>query len=406
MKRAPLFLALALTACAAEQVPGPQAGGKEQPKVEQQQIAAVGYFDLATLWPAPPAVPARVNKEILTGVEVAARPLVMECLVDPKNRGADKRTHVVVDASLTDAGVDHKISGENLTPAGTACVDAALKKWTGAVAALNAKAASGPVASHVEYEHVVGVSPAAVLGQNDASDLVARVRLALPGWGDCVADWKTAPPRMLKATIKLTKAAGSPAPAEASPSEVTFEAAGDPTGEKVAACLKGKITALKVKSPASEAITVPYVFRFVHSNITDALPGVTPEVQFAQLDLVRARRAAEAAVALGERGEAAGTYDLAVKNYKAKAKPEVTVKELKDKCAALLAADDKVIDAMKKQLTIEDTTHKLATEQKAKDASWAEAETSAAQKVQQAQKDVDGFQAQRKNDEGACPKER
>jgi len=404
--RAALLLALALTACAAEQGAGPQAGGKDQPKVEQQQIAAVGYFDLATLWPTPPAVPARVNKEVLTGVEVASRPLVMECLVDPRNRGADKRTHVVVDASLTDAGVDHKISGENLTPAGTACIDGALRRWTGAIATLNARAASGPVASRVEYEHMVGVSPAAVLGQNDASDLVAHVRLALPSWGDCLAPFQAAPPRLLKANVKLVLAAGSPPPVEVSPSEAAFEPAGDPAADKAAACLKGKITALKLKAPKSESISAPYTFRFVNSNLAGALPGAPAELQFAQLDLVRARRAAEAAIALGERIEAAGAYDLAVKGYKAKAKPEVTVKELRDKCAALLAADDKVIDAMKKQHAIEDATHKLAAEEKAKDASWADAETSAAQKVREAQKDVDAFQAQRKNDEGACPKER
>jgi hypothetical protein len=405
MKRVALLFALAAAGCG-EQTPDPKTAAKAQSTIEQQQIAAVGYFDVAAVWPSPPAIPARANKEVLTGVEVSARPLVMECLVDPRNRGADKRTHVVVDATLGDAGVDHKITGENLTPAGTACLDAALKKWTGALPALNAKAAAGPVTAHVEFEHVVGVSPAAVLGVSAASDVAATVRLSLAGWGDCLTDWKTASPRTLKAMIKVARPAATPPPAQTAPSEVTFEPSGDPGADKVAACLKGKIAALQVKSPTSESLGVPYTFRFVHSNVSDALPGVTPDVQFAQFDLNRARRLAEAAIALGDRVEAAGAYDQAVKGYKAKAKPEVTVKELKDKCAALLAADDRTVEAMKKQLAVEDATHKFAAEQKAKDPSWAEAEAAAAQKVAQAQKDAEAFQSQRKSDEGACPKER
>lgn len=103
---------------------------------------------------------------------------------------------------------------------------------------------------------------------------------------------------------------------------------------------------------------------------------------------------------------AVGSYDSAVKSYKEKARPEVTVKELKDKCAALLLADDKVIDALRKQHAVEDTTHRFATEQKAKDPSWADAESAAAQKLALAQKDVDGFVGFRKQDEAACPRER
>ena len=404
MKRAALLLAVALPACAADQA-DPKSPAKDQSKAEQQKIAAVGYFDLGTLAVSPPAIPARVNKEVLTGVEVLVRPYVMECLVDPRNRGADKQTTVVVDGSLVDAGVEHKITGQNLTPAGTACIDGALKRWTAAIPGLNARAASGPVQSHVEFQHLVGTSPAVTLGLNDASDLAAGVRLAVPGWGDCFAEWKAAAPRALQVSIKVTRPAGTP-PAQVSPADAIFEAAGDAAADKVAACLKTKLLALKVKTPATESLTVPFTFRFVHSGVADALPVAAPEVQFAQLDLTRGRRAAEVAISLGDRMVAVGSYDGAVKGYKEKAKPEVTVKELKEKCAALLAADDKVIEALRRQHAVEETTHRFATEQRAKDPSWADAEAAAAQKVALAQKDVDGFVGFRKQDEAACPKER
>src|SRR5690348_2077211 len=110
-------LSLSLAACGAEQTTASTPDKTAAPKAEQQQVQNSGYFDLGAVVAAPPAVGARVSTEILVGVEVSARPLVMECLVDPKNRAADKRTHVTVDATVGDAGVDHKIGGENLTPA-------------------------------------------------------------------------------------------------------------------------------------------------------------------------------------------------------------------------------------------------------------------------------------------------
>jgi len=213
---------------------------------------------------------------------------------------------------------------------------------------------------------------------------------------------------MLKGSLKIVRPEATdagPPPAQVSP-DATFEAAGDPTADKVAACLKGKIGALKIKTPAAASVTVPLIFRFIHSGLGETLPGGVPEDQFAQLELVRGRRSAEAAIAVGDRDVAANVYDAAVTAFKSRAKPLPTVKELKDKCAELLAGDDKVVEALKKQLAIEDTTHTFAAAQKAKDASWTDAEAAAAQKVAQAQKDVATWQEMRKQNEAACPKER
>lgn len=403
MKRIAAVFTLSLIACAER--PPAKAPSQDQPKTERQRVASTGYFDVATLSNVPPAIPARVNKEVLTGVEVAARAHVLECLVDPKSRGPEKNTSVVVDASLGDAGVVHEVSGQNLTPAGVACVEGVLSRWTSAVPGLDAKAASGPVQSHVEFQHVEGTSPAVKLGVSEASDVAAAVRLALPSWGECFTDWKTTPPRPLKASIEVRRPAGTP-PAQVAPSEVAFASTSDPTADKVAACLKGKILALQVKTPTAESLALPYAFHFVHSGIRELLPGAAPEVQFVELDLQRGRSSAEAAIAVGERAEAVKTYDAAVAAYKANAKPAVTVKELKDKCAALLAADDKVIEALKKQKAVEDTTHRFAAEQKANDPSWAEAERAAGQNAAQAAKDLESFVGFRKQDEAACPKVR
>src|SRR5262249_6014033 len=156
-----LPVALLLAACAGQANPTgqPKPAGSASPVSERQLIAKTGYFDVGTLNPAPPAIPARIDKQVLSGVEMVARPLVIECVVDPKNRGPEKVTKVSVDATLTDAGVDHKVTGQNLTPAGIACITAALGKFTAASTGLNAKNAfQKGVAAHIDVEHTVGES--------------------------------------------------------------------------------------------------------------------------------------------------------------------------------------------------------------------------------------------------------
>jgi hypothetical protein len=407
-----LPLPFVLPACGAGQPGGasPAASGSAAagPTPKAEQIRDHGYFDVGTFFPTPPAVTGRVGNEALLGVMLSARPVVMECLVDPKNRGADKSTRVVLDSTLGDAGVDHQVSGQNLTPTGIACITAALRAFTQASPGLTSKNAAsagggaGAVKGHLELEHVVGASPAVVLGTNDASDIAAAVRLGLSGWSDCFADWKASAPRTLKATLTANR------PKVAAPtvtlSAVTFDPPADPIAAKVAACLEGKIKALPVKAPSSDSVTLPYTFRFVHSGIFEPLPDAAPQLQFVEIDLQRSRRAAEAAIALGSQGQAAVVYDDAVKRFKAKAKPEVSIADLKEKCAALLAADDKLIGAADAMVATEDGAHRFTVDQKAKDPSWGEAETIAAKNLADAQKDAAKDKAVRKTDEAACPK--
>jgi hypothetical protein len=403
----PLFLIL--PACAGEQgAKGSNKPGPTAPVTEQQRIARTGYFDIGTLSPVPPAVQGQIDKPVLSGVALTARPLILECLVDPKNRGPEKLTKVVVDDTLTDAGVDHKVTGQNLTPAGTACITAALGKFTGAITGLNAKnAVQMPVAAHLEIEHSVDNNPAVVLGANEASDISGAIRLALPGWGDCLADWQSVAPRSLSASVKVVRP--TPAAPEVTPADVTFQPGGDPTADKVAACLKTKVMALKVKAPKGDTIMVPYQFTFVHSGIPEMLlPGATPDLTLTQIELSRLRREAESAIADGERMQAWRAYTSAVEAYKASAKdpkaPKVDVLGLIEKCKVLLAGDDKLIGALQKVLEGEDTARKFTAEQKAKDASWAPIEANAAKQLAEAQKVVETMRNNRKLDEGACPK--
>ncbi len=134
------------------------------------------------------------------------------------------------------------------------------------------------------------------------------------------------------------------------------------------------------------------------------MPDATPEIQLIQIDLQRGRRTADVAIAEGDRTLAAALYDDVVKRFKAHAKPEPSIAELKGKCAKLLAADDKLIAAAGKMVASEDAGHAFTAAQKAQDATWAEAEAKSAQTLATAQKDAQTYAQNRAADENACPK--
>ncbi|MGQ0505162.1 MAG: hypothetical protein ACT4TC_07550, partial [Myxococcaceae bacterium] len=91
-------------------------------KSERQKITNQSYFDLANCSPRTVEVPKPASKESIIGYLVSARPEVMECMVDPANRGPAKDTKAVITATVSDTGVAYDVQGENLTPAGIGCI--------------------------------------------------------------------------------------------------------------------------------------------------------------------------------------------------------------------------------------------------------------------------------------------
>lgn len=393
-------LALGLASCGPAQQEEAKDPAQAKPVTEQLRITNINQSDLAVCFPKAPAVPDKITGETLTGLLVAARPQIMECLVDPKRRGPEKETRFVIKSTLGASGVEHAVSGQNLTPEGETCVKSALTRYFSTVPQLASPPAAGaaPVTAEVPVHHVAGVSPAVTLGINEGSDITGTVRLMQSTWCDCYAEWKDAPPRPLKAKIKVAKGASS------APSDVAFEPANDPAADKVAACLKDKVKGLRFKV-SSDEVTIPYTFLFLHSSHDGGLPSAPSEIQFAQLDALRGQRAAAAVIAVGARSAAAGVYDGLVKQYKAKP-ASVSVDDLKARCADLLKADDGWTAAIEKQLEIDQQTFTLVNELASKDPGWAKAKEVAQTNVDDTKKDLELAKKTRSDDAGICPKER
>ena len=211
------------------------------------------WFDVANCQGQPPVIPARASDGVLIGLLQSANPQIMECLANPKNRGAKERTAVTVATKVPETGVpEHTVSSDNITPEGEACIRGVLaklvptfiQKASDALKAASAAKAEkvekvkgkgkgkgkgkekepvatpGPVtvgggeqpaidedelhalkdlppgtaAALVKFVHDIKVQPAIRGDVNEVSTYAGQIRLALPSFCSCFEAWKGADP--------------------------------------------------------------------------------------------------------------------------------------------------------------------------------------------------------------------
>ncbi|MBF5042529.1 hypothetical protein FGE12_08960 [Aggregicoccus sp. 17bor-14] len=383
--------ALSVAACASKQkAPEGNTQGAPVSKETRARLNNLTYFDLATCNPRPLKAPEPANQPGIIGAVVATRPQVLECLVDPKNRGPAETTRVVVNATVDQTQAKFAVSGDNMTPTGTACVEKVLAER---IPLKPLPAGAQPVTAQAEIVHG-GRAPAVTMGINPASDIAGTIRLNQPHFCECYADYQDSVPPELKVALDL--------PAKATKlSPPAFEPA--PGAEKLTACLTQKLQALDFTATDAETKLPAYPFFAINSNAGEAAAGLAEDLRFTHLDAVRGQRVADVAMAVGSRVNAVTTYDAAVVAYKANPK-KVNPQELVDKCAALVKADDTWIASLTKQGELADRTLAFVQESKAKDPAWGEVEAPAQAQVDTAKKDLAEAQAAKVADQKVCPK--
>ncbi|ADO75831.1 hypothetical protein [Stigmatella aurantiaca] len=378
---------LTVTACA------PLKKGTQAAPAAPVRITNQIPFDIAVCQaPLAEQMPAPTDPNILVGALMATRPYVMECLVAPTSRGAEKTSRVLWKASASDQETQHTLTGTNLTPEGEACVRKAVEA---AVPLTVLAKGAQPVSAEVEFLHEQGRSLSVTFGTNAASDYSGAVRLAQPQWCDCYAPYASQVPPTLEATVQLVKD-------QATPGEIAFAPAGSPEGEALAACLKQKLASVPV-TPSAEGLKFVRTFNHFNSKATSPAPGLAPQFRFFQGELVRNQRTAEVTLALGVRTSAASTYDaLVIRQQKTKSRRFIP--ELAPACAALTAADEKWIGALEAQLQAEQQSQATAQELKAQEASWADAEAKLQAASGLTQQDLANARKQLEADQKSCPK--
>lgn len=351
----------------------------------KQRLVNLVSFDVAVCWPPVEGVGNATDGAVITGVLLAARPAIVECLTGPGARGQAPNTEVVVDVTLDATGSRIRASGDNLTASGKSCIEsaAAMAPWK------PLPKGHRQVSGSITVQHGP-TSPQVRFGVNEASDVAGKVRLAMKDWCDCftlVAD--TAPPELeARLTVKKGRTASA-----------TF----DHNEGKLAACLLPRLQGMDFLSSAQELV-VPIPLMLLNSQAATENEKASPELQFAQLDAIRGRRASRLAMAVGARNVAVMAYDAQVAAFKKKG-GGVTVKQLKESCGAMLRADDALIDANQKQLEIDERTLALATRLSATDKAWAQAARAAQTQVEASKADLQKAQGARAADLAVCPKE-
>lgn len=349
-------------------------------------------FDLALCSAPTLEVPKPVTKESLLGALLSARPALLECLVDPSSRGPAADSEATVTATVATTGASFAVAGTNLTDSGKAC----LEKAAGRLDLGTLAAGAAPVSTTFTVQH--GPQSNAVrFGLNPASDIAGRVRLAMPRWCDCYAAFGTQnAPSTLSAKVTLYK--------DGRPTQVLFNPA--PGLEAATACLSTKLQGpLGPLQDEVTGLTLPFLL--VNSSAVGEQASTAPELQFIQLDGVRAQRSAATAVRIGVREAANTSYNRLVADYKAaKAKQQPAIlKELRARCDTLVKADDAWVAAMQAQLELDTRTFNVVTAfaQKAA-AEWAPAVAATKAQVDSTTAELAKVQAIRTSDAGVCPK--
>lgn len=358
---------------------------------EQVRIINQLPFDVAACHPRKLQLPSPVNSPMLRGALDSLRPQIMECLVDPKSRGPEKTTRVVVTSRADETAGTHTVEGENLTPEGRACIQAVLDT--------NVPLSPQPKGARVaedkgDFPHDREGSIAVEMGVNEGSDFAGLVRLGQPQWCDCYAAFADKTPPTLSARVRLAKD-------QPKPKQVVVEPVGTPEGDALAACLQQKIAELPVQLSTTE---LGFTQTLVHLNALAAepAPDATPELRFFHLELARGQRNADTALAVGERASAASAYDELVLRYN-RNKTKKLKAELDAKCKVLMDASVRWVGAAERQLKVEEASLALVQELSTKDAAfWGNVAPRSQEMVELAKKDLANAQATLKADKDTC----
>ena len=393
---------------------GGQTAGGSAAAPERQRVQNLVPFDIGNCFPARLDLGKTANDYTLPAAFRGARPAIDECLVDGKVQNPNATTKGKAAISIDSSGTTVTVTGDGLQPAATACIEKAVRAQ---LEGISAPPGGKPLTLEGPFER--DPNSMVRMGLNEASDVQGTIRLAVPQWCSCFESIKTQAPPELAGKVTLTRADVTQKVADGGqPSNKGVGAAlqpSDPSGAQVASCVNQKIEALPLKSTSGE-LQVPVQVLLVNSNGAPTMPESAPAVmQFSQLDAVREARESQAFAALARRQNVANAYDAQVQAYQGLANSKdskkrkaagAMVKDLKGGCAALVKADEEYTKALESQLAVEQQMVTLAQTLKAKDPSWAGAETAATTAAAETQKQIDASKQLRAANEKACPKEK
>lgn len=337
-------------------------------------ITNVLPFDIASCGPRGLQL-SPLNNEVLTGALLSLSPALQECFVDKGARDGQP-FELKVKVTVAEAGTTIELTGTGASSKGKQCVEAAIKR-------LPLEPGAAPAVAEVQ----VSAGPQTVqLGDNAANDIAGRLRLAQPQQCACYEKLGAAVPPSLTAEVDVT-----------SDGKATVSVGSD---DELSKCLAERFSALDL---GKEAVKLKWPLLLKNAYAAEADPGTPVALRFQQLDGIRAQRTADVVIAAGRRYVSAVAYDALARDYKRKPVKGM-LEKLKAQCAEVLSGDDAQLASLKALIDVLEQSQRLVQEEKAKDKAWEQVEASLAQQLTSSTGEVVRVEAQRKNDEGACPK--
>lgn len=367
--RSSLLLLAVASGCATSSSTGPAAApASPAPAMEKVALTNVIPFDVAACGPRALTL-SPLNGEVLTGALLSIGPAMQECFVDATARDG-RPFDLKAKVAVTDGAVAVSFAGAGASERGQACVKAAIAKLP---------LLSGTATAEVPVPLGAQVVK---LGDNAPNDAAGAMRLALPGACECFAGLTGAPPQV-RAEVEVT----------ADGSTVALTPAGP-----LADCLAPKLKASLPAKPAK--LGWPLLLKHSYG---EADASASAALRFQQLDGLRGQRTADVMMTAGRRVATALAYDDLGARYKKKPVKGM-LEELQVKCAAVVAADDAWLAALKQLVAVFEASSQLALAEKAKDPQWAQVEGPLAQQLTSTTAEVVRVEAQKKSDLAACPK--
>lgn len=348
--------------------------GKAEPT--KLAITNVIPFDIAACAPRDTNLTPLTN-EVLTGALLSLAPAFQECFVDKKNRDG-QQFELKAKVTAADTGTTVEFSGNGASAVGKQCVETAIKR-------LVLKPAGATVVAEIP---VVAGPQTVAFGENAANDIAGKLRLGQLTQCVCYEKLGNVVPPALSAEVDVSSEGTA---------KVTVG-----KDDEFSKCLAERFSALDL---GKEPVKLKWPLLLKNSYATDVDPAATPALRFQQLDGIRAQRTADVIIAAGKRYASAVEYDALAKDYKRKP-VKGALEKLKSKCAEVIAGDDAQLAQVKSLITVLESSQKLVQEEKKKDTAWEQVEASLAQQLTSSTGEVVRIEAQRKNDEGACPKTR
>jgi len=357
-------------------------GKSAEPVVEKMAVVNNIKFDLSSCTLKP--VETTLNETIVTAALLSARPAYSECLIEPNNRGPAADTQLAIKATANDTEVKYDVSSTNLAPTGKACIEKKLATLGLKPVAKGAK----PIEITVPYAFstVQGVK----WGTNVASDMVGAIRVAQAQWCDCFASLANNPPPGLQAALRAQPE---------KPLEVVMKA---PAGDPVAACLESKIKTVAMPKVDRE-VTVNYQFLLINGLAAQETADAVPTLQFHQLDAIGQGREVDVAQSVGAIELAWAEYQDAARRYNAKPGSGL-MKELREKCATLLARDETLRGSLDALKTTYERTQTVVAGLKPNDPIWAQIDTSVGERLAATTKELNNSVEQKKVHNATCQK--